>query len=673
MKKKKWLAGVLCAAVAVGAAAGIYGGVRAAVGKVVMVVNASELNQGFYSDSMYMQGMVTSDVSQEIYLQDTETVARVLVKEGDAVQEGDVLMEYDTNQTTLNLEKEKLSREMISLNIQAAEKNIQTLKNMKPVPESPGIDPGDDFQGGDSYYEPEIPEEPEAGETPAPTENPARSFTVRLSGNGQGNQKFPEILIPSGTSLREYLDGLRQEEWKQYVPSAAGCVFGGWYTDEQCTKPYDLDTPVTGDITLYARWFRQYQAVALKELTETAVPYNRPAEGEPEAGTLVNPYRYLAEDGAVVYPSFMNSVKEEAREALKKNPKAHIYFTLEVYEENRLSGKLAGFYMQDAVKLVEQEFPENWRGVLDARSGSLEDTYLAPTGGPAPEPTEIPASAASLKMSGGPAVLTAADGNVGAESSLGLIPSDREYTKEELDAALREQEERLAGLELDLKESDLKIKSAEKAVSEGSVRAKINGVVKKAGDPENPPGDGSAFLRVTSTEGMYIRGGLSELMLDQVHEGDMLDVMAWESGTSCQAEIREISPYPDESGMFRGYSAASASFYPFVAYVAEGGESLISQEWVELNLGADSMSGSPDALYLWKAFILEEDGRKFVYLRDEGGKLKKQEIVTGRRSGEGYEVLSGITWDDWLAFPYGKEVRSGARTREGDMSELYGN
>ena len=85
-----------------------------------------------------------------------------------------------------------------------------------------------------------------------------------------------------------------------------------------------------------------------------------------------------------------------------------------------------------------------------------------------------------------------------------------------------------------------------------------------------------------------------------------------------------------------------------------------------------SMMGSGDTLYLWKAFIREEDGEKYVYLRDENGRLKKQVITVGKLSGEGYEILSGVTFEDWLAFPYGKDVKDGAKTKEGSTSELYG-
>ena len=689
MKKKRILAVSLSLVLAAGAAAGICGGVGAAGRKPVLVVSASELNQGgYYGSGITMEGMVTSDVSQDIYLQDTQTVSRVLVREGDPVRQGDVLLEYDTTQTRLNLEREKLNREQILLNIQGAEQKLKTLKNTKPVSKDPGTDPGMEIPWED------FPEEPEIPEVSEPAQDPERTFQVTLEKNGRGDQDFPVLTIPRGVSLRDYLDSAEEKEWKRFVPSARGYVFGGWYQEPDCIRPYDMDAPVTEDTVLYARWIRQYPAEVLQELTDQAVPYNRPEEGEPEAGTLLNPYRYLAAEGAVVCPSFMNRVKEEAGKALQEDPQAHIYFALEVYEGDSLSGSLKGFWLQDAARLAGREFPENWRGILRGESGTLEEILLTPTEPPVPEPAEpssvfekpagAGASLRTFRRTG--AVAFAADMDFGAEtislsaetepqdgSSLGLLPEGGTYTKEELAEAVQRQEERLADLRLDLKQSELKIRSTEKAVEEGAVLAKISGVVKKAGDPSNPPGDGSAFLQVASTEGMYIRGGISELLLDQIREGDLVNVSAGQSGTCCQAEIREISPYPDESGMFSGiYGAVSASMYPFIAYVSEGGDTLISQEWVQMDAAGSGMEQPSDALYLWKAFILEEEGRQYVYLRDEKGKLRKREITTGRRVGEGCEVLSGVSWEDWLAFPYGKEVRNGAATREGAMSELYG-
>lgn len=37
-------------------------------------------------------------------------------------------------------------------------------------------------------------------------------------------------------------------------PTQAGHLFGGWFTDEARTQPYDFSLPVTRDMTLYAKW-----------------------------------------------------------------------------------------------------------------------------------------------------------------------------------------------------------------------------------------------------------------------------------------------------------------------------------------------------------------------------------------------------------------------------------
>ena len=35
------------------------------------------------------------------------------------------------------------------------------------------------------------------------------------------------------------------------------------------------------------------------------------------------------------------------------------------------------------------------------------------------------------------------------------------------------------------------------------------------------------------------------------------------------------------------------------------------------------------------------------------------------------EILSGLTEEDLIAFPYGKTVKEGAPAQEGDVSDLY--
>lgn len=74
----------------------------------------------------------------------------------------------------------------------------------------------------------------------AVTERP--NFTVTFDSKGGSN------ITPKTIANGEAAD-------KPGAPVWAGRGFAGWYTDEACTQKYDFATPVTGNITLYARWF----------------------------------------------------------------------------------------------------------------------------------------------------------------------------------------------------------------------------------------------------------------------------------------------------------------------------------------------------------------------------------------------------------------------------------
>lgn len=123
-------------------------------------------------------------------------------------------------------------------------------------------------------------------------------------------------------------------------------------------------------------------------------------------------------------------------------------------------------------------------------------------------------------------------------------------------------------------------------------------------------------------------------------------------------------------------SDSSNSIYPFIAYIDNADAVLTNGEYVQITAASSAVTENPspdqgDGFYLFGAFILDENGRKYVYLRDTDKKLKKQEIKVGKYADGSYEIISGVTPSDWLAFPYGKDVKEGAFTREGTVDELY--
>ena len=78
----------------------------------------------------------------------------------------------------------------------------------------------------------------------------------------------------------------------------------------------------------------------------------------------------------------------------------------------------------------------------------------------------------------------------------------------------------------------------------------MDGVVSNVGDPLTGTSDGDSFMTVKSEDGYYVKGTVSELILDQVKEGTILNC----SGTSgsFDAEVVDVSSYPGSSNSFMG-------------------------------------------------------------------------------------------------------------------------
>ena len=55
------------------------------------------------------------------------------------------------------------------------------------------------------------------------------------------------------------------------VPTKTGYTFGGWYTDEACTNAYDFAAPVTGNMTLYAKWTINTYTVSFDSLGGSSI------------------------------------------------------------------------------------------------------------------------------------------------------------------------------------------------------------------------------------------------------------------------------------------------------------------------------------------------------------------------------------------------------------------
>lgn len=73
-------------------------------------------------------GIVVSENVAEVQKDGEKTIAELLVKEGDDVQEGDPLFSYDTEELQLTLDKQKLEQEQLEASIEGYEDQIKQLE-----------------------------------------------------------------------------------------------------------------------------------------------------------------------------------------------------------------------------------------------------------------------------------------------------------------------------------------------------------------------------------------------------------------------------------------------------------------------------------------------------------------------------------------------------------------
>lgn len=81
-------------------------------------------------------------------------------------------------------------------------------------------------------------------------------YTVTFETNG-GSAIEPQGVVKGGLVT------------KPVTPVKEGAAFDGWYADTELTQPYDFDTPVNGDLTLYAKW-TEISKEALQQLLADA-------------------------------------------------------------------------------------------------------------------------------------------------------------------------------------------------------------------------------------------------------------------------------------------------------------------------------------------------------------------------------------------------------------------
>ena len=248
---------------------------------------------------------------------------------------------------------------------------------------------------------------------------------------------------------------------------------------------------------------------------------------------------------------------------------------------------------------------------------------------------------------------------------------DSSMTRQELDVAIGTKYKEIGQLETSLKVAKLDLEKKKSELGDGNVYAEFDGTVKAVRDATEAFNSSEAVVELSGGGGYYVTGTLSEMDLGSVQVGDTVQISSWRTGVACEGEIVSIDDYPTQNGSNSGDGNSNVSYYPFKVFVSEDAN-LQPNDYVEMQYQKTAEADSADSLYLESFFLRSENGKSYVMVRGENDKLEKRWVQTGRDLWGSYtQIRGGLTLEDYVAFPYGRDVVAGAHTQEATADQLY--
>lgn len=609
--KKKKLIAVISASLAVVLVAGIILLAVNAGGAPVKVASVSVMNQGYWGGNSQISeyGNIVADMNQTINYDDSLTIKEIYVKEGDKVKVGDPLISYDTTLVEMEYDMKKMQIEGIGLKIQNLQAEIDQLKRNGTSSSAYGssantrakIVPAG-YKSGNFLSVKNVAAVTEKSLPEGQVYSEITENSVPYTGNGTKEEPYRYYIYPPEGKTTVNLS----KEWiKKSLDEKSVSVFDTVDSAENPSKivfSWEMDfetlSNLVGSGSIGTEIPPELQG---KEILENISSLSSAYNYDTADGTAENPYKFLCAPGVSVDNVFMSDMLA--------------------------NGSVAVFQVVDS-KENPQRILYSW--TLDGQGGNTQQ----PTEPEEPtEPTEP--EDPGIDIPAGP-------------------------TQEEINKQIKEKEDNIKSLNLEKRNCELELKKLEQKVNGGVVNSTIDGTVKTVNDAEKAKLEGSPLIYVLGEDGIYVTGSVAETALDKVQKGTVITVTSWESGEVRQAEITGIGATPVEGGYFSGN--LNMSYYPFTAVISEEAN-FKNGEGVSISAEGFTSSGEfMEDIYLMQAFVREDQQGFYVFMKDENGLLKKQYVEIGRITDGAMEIKSGLSMEDEIAFPYGKDVKEGAKT-----------
>ena len=711
--KKRIIIGILIAALVAGGSAGGATYYKKSHQKTVSVVSVDNLAGQYYMDDTNLDGNIVTSAIQNITVDKDMIIQEVYVSKGDEVKKDDKLISFDMTLVQMELNIAKLKQQQQEQELNKATNRLNSLKNGGAIEESDadtsdtssdsdtdtdsGMDGSDSSDDGDEIAsvsgnvngvylaavmnpilaaavntgdisEAAVYQEEDSVESDVAKDDDADTHTGDPGSTAEGDGADANAGGDSGdgNNIGDNTGGNSNTGGNNgNTGGNSGSGSGDSSGDNNNGDQIDIidgdDSGNSGDNAdddFSDSSDEQIDILDTDEdvnqdtsgLTDGNPMFYQVLDGDSKPlsgkGTKKHPYVFLcssAKGYVVVQGSFLNKMAAFDANGNKEDGKKGYWYQLEFHQNDTVEDladrkkSCTGYYLVD---------------------GSLLETMV-------PDYSEVEFTLADASHYDH----DSDDDNGGDDGDYDGDQGDSGNASISREDAIKIQQNKVESLKLDIRESKLNIEKLEKKVKKEVIYSKLDGTVAKVGDPATTASDGSDFMTIKSKEGFYVKGTVSELMLDQIKEGTILNCSG-QSG-DFEAEVVDVSEYPVSGDNYSGNGNPNVSYYSYTATIPDKSVKVSDDDyWLTITLQSDTQS---KGIVLDRAFVRSENGNSYVY-KDDNGVLKKQKLIVGGNVNGGYSVLvtGGITRDDKIAFPYGDTVKEGAKTQEVSVDELYG-
>lgn len=245
----------------------------------------------------------------------------------------------------------------------------------------------------------------------------------------------------------------------------------------------------------------------------------------------------------------------------------------------------------------------------------------------------------------------------------------------------------IQSLQVDLKEAQLNLSAKEKDIANSEnvlenavVTAPVTGRIQSISENGmDNYGNPLAYITIQQSGSYRVKGVIGELQFGSIMEGVRLKITSRTRDDICWYGTVSLIDYENPSqgtdqDMYYGMGTdemTSSTKYPFYVELDSTEGLLLGQHvYMQLDAGEDEISG----ISISSVFVAyDEDGSTYVWAENRG-KLEKRPVTVGEYDmmNDTYQILEGLTEEDYIAFPDHELCYEGAPTTHSEMTAESG-